>query len=63
MPTQSQYWSLKEYILSLYRQQKTESDEFKTMLRIYGREKFEKWWLEYQAEIRKKHENHQKSFR
>lgn len=60
---QTRYWTLKDYVLSLYQQQKTETAEFKTMLRIYGREKFETWWREYQSELRKKHEKQQESFK
>jgi hypothetical protein len=65
MPTQSQarYWTLKDYIISLYQQQKTETSEFKAMLHIYGREKLENWWHEYQSELRKKHEKHQESYK
>jgi hypothetical protein len=66
MPTsqsQNRYWSLRDYIISLYQQEKTQTPEFQAMLKIYGREKFEKWWFEFQAEIRKRHEKHQESFR
>lgn len=57
------YWTLKDYILSLYQQKKTDTEEFRSLMKIYGREKFELWWKEYQEELRKKHEKHQESFK
>ena len=36
--------SLEEYISDLFRQKKMNTEEFKTLLRIYGREKLEAIW-------------------
>ncbi len=45
-------WTLNDYIVSLVKNRQTESAEFKTMLRIYGREKLEQIWKAHREKSR-----------
>lgn len=40
----SDAWTLENYILSLFQQKQTETQEFKILLKLFGREKLEKLW-------------------
>lgn len=37
-------WTLDDYLFSLFRNQKTDTSEFKVLLRVYGRERIETAW-------------------
>lgn len=45
----SKAWTLEDYALSLIQQNKTQSEEFKTLLRVYGRDKLREIWSKYKA--------------
>lgn len=42
-------WTFEDYIFSLFDRKLTQSDEFQTMLRIYGKEKMSKLWEKYKT--------------
>lgn len=39
-----------DYVISLFEEKKTKTDEFDLLLRVYGREKLEKLWKAYKEE-------------
>lgn len=45
--------TFEQYVVSLFRARKTDSNEFKTMLNIYGREKILKIWEKFKADKEK----------
>lgn len=40
-------WTLEDYVVALFEAKKTDSDEFKTLLRIYGRPRLVAIWNHY----------------
>lgn len=40
-------WSLEDYLFEIFEMNKFNSEEFKVLLRIYGREKIEVIWKKY----------------
>lgn len=36
-----------EYVISLFEEKKTSTEEFQLIMRVYGRERLEKLWKEY----------------
>jgi hypothetical protein len=46
-------WTLDDYIVNLIASKQTQSAEFQTMLRIFGREKLEKIWKEHREKVRR----------
>jgi hypothetical protein len=50
----SEAWNLEDYVIDLFKKKMTESSEFKTLLKIYGRKKLEEIWNRYQKGLRRK---------
>lgn len=44
------FWSLEEYVFSLFDKNQTRSPEFEYLLAYYGREKLVHFWEKYQAQ-------------
>lgn len=42
-------WTLDDYVISLFEKKRTDSVEFKLLLRIYGRERLAKIWEEFKS--------------
>jgi hypothetical protein len=40
-------WTLKDYIIYLVASRQTESHEYKTMVKIYGKEKIDRIWEDH----------------
>jgi hypothetical protein len=47
-------WKLDDYVISLFERKETHTNEFQTLLKIFGRPKLEKIWKDYRE--RKKHD-------
>jgi len=41
------YWTLEDYVVDLFQRGAFESEEFKRLMRLYGREKLEEIWRRY----------------
>lgn len=48
----SQAKSLKDTVIEMVKKGQTQSPEFQILLEFFGREKLERFWKEYQAEVR-----------
>lgn len=46
-PGRTECTTFEDYIISLFKARKTNSEEFKTMLGIYGRERLAEIWKKY----------------
>lgn len=43
--------TFEQYVITLFEQKLTRSDEFKALIRIYGRPKLEEIWKKYKCQL------------
>lgn len=49
--TWKEAWNLEDYVIDLFKKKLTDTEEFKTLIRIFGRDKLAKIWLKYKNDI------------
>lgn len=47
-----EYWTLEDYAISLFKANRTDSDEFRALLSLFGRPKLADMWERYKAKER-----------
>lgn len=43
-------WTLRDFVIDLFKQNKIDSDEFRLLIRVYGRDKLITIWKDYKTQ-------------